>query len=60
MINHNDYIDRKSMLAAELKERCRNLSFAIAVSQDGGAIRDMRQRLSEAQDEMYRIDSMES
>jgi len=34
---------------AAIKERCRNLSYAIATSQDGGAIRDMKQRLAEAQ-----------
>jgi hypothetical protein len=44
---------------AAIKERCRNLSFAIATSQDGGAIRDMEQRLAEAQAELREIESKE-
>jgi hypothetical protein len=45
---------------AAIKERCRNLSFAIATSQDGGAIRDMEQRLAEAQAELRDAQSDES
>jgi hypothetical protein len=44
---------------AAIKERCRNLSFAIATSQDGGAIRDMEQRLAEAQAELREIEPKE-